>query len=70
MCVLLDADRDADACRALGVRAFPTVLVQTAEGAEAARLTGRADAATLAVTLEQAFEPRRLAAEPAAEPVR
>jgi len=70
VCVLLDADRDADACRTLGVRAFPTVLVQTAEGEEAARLTGRADAATLAATLEQAFEPRRLAAEPDTEPVR
>jgi len=67
VCVLLDADRDAAACQALGVRAFPTLLVLDADGAECCRTTGRAVAADLVAALEQAFEPRRIAAAPDGE---
>lgn len=70
VCVLLDADRDAAACETLGVKAFPTLLVVDAERGECLRLTGRAAAGTLAETLEQAFEPRRIAAAPDAEPLK
>lgn len=61
LCVLLDADRDAEACSILGVWAFPTVLVLDASGAERLRVTGRSPPATLAMQLEGALEPRRVA---------
>jgi len=61
VCVLLDADRDAESCRALEVRAFPTLLVLDAHGAERLRVTGRSSPAALTTALEQALEPRRLA---------
>jgi len=61
VCVLLDADRDAEVCRAFGVRAFPTLLVLDAAGAERLRVTGRSSPTVLATALERALEPRRLA---------
>jgi len=61
VCVLLDADRDAEVCRALEVRAFPTLLVLEAAGAERLRVMGRSSPAALATALERALEPRRVA---------
>jgi len=61
ICVLLDADRDAEVCRALEVRAFPTLLVLDPLGAERLRVTGRSSPAALATAVERALEPRRLA---------
>lgn len=69
VCVLLDADRDAETCRTLGVRAYPTLLVIDAAGTERLRITGRAAPAALATALERALEPRRLATAPAGDAV-
>lgn len=68
VCVLLDADRDARICHALDVRAFPTLLVLDAGGAERFRSTGRATPDALAAVLVQALAPRRLAVAPEHEP--
>jgi thiol:disulfide interchange protein len=64
VCVLLDADRDAEVCGAFGVRAFPTLLVLDPAGAERLRVTGRSSPAALTTALERAMEPRRLATAP------
>ena len=61
VCVLLDADRDTEVCRALGVRAFPTLLVLDPLGAERLRMTGLSSPTAVAAALERALEPRRLA---------
>lgn len=66
VCVLLDADRDAETCRAFAVRAFPTLLVLDASGTERLRIIGRSSPATLATALEQALGPRRMATAPGA----
>lgn len=63
VCVTLDADRDADLCRRLGVRGFPTVILQTPEGREVKRLTGRSEVRTLAAAIDEATA--RLATTPA-----
>lgn len=68
VCVLIDADRDAEVCRGLGVKSFPTLLVLDPDGTERLRATGRSSPAALAAALETAFEPRKLAAAPADEP--
>lgn len=68
VCVLVDADRDAAVCRALGVKGFPTLLVLDPDGTERLRVTGRSSPAALAAALETAFEPRKVAAAPADEP--
>ncbi|MEI6240605.1 MAG: thioredoxin family protein [Planctomycetia bacterium] len=68
VCVLIDADRDAETCRALGVNGFPTLLVLDSDGTERLRATGRSSPDTLAAALETAFEPRRVAAVPADDP--
>jgi len=64
VCVLLDADRDHETCRTMGVRAFPTLIVLDAAGTERLRVVGRSSPAALATALEQALEPRRLALAP------
>ena len=64
VCVTLDADRDADVCRRLGVRGFPTVILQTPDGREVKRLTGRSAVRTLATAIDEATA--RLAKPPAA----
>ena len=69
VCVLLDADRDADTCQVLSVRAFPTLLLLDATGAERMRLTGRSSPDVVVNALEQALEPRRLAAAAASDAV-
>lgn len=61
VCVLVDADRDAETCRALGVKGFPTLLVLDPDGTERFRATGRSSPATLVAALTTAFEPRRVA---------
>lgn len=61
VCVLLDADRDADVCRDLHVRAFPTLVVLDDAGAERLRVTGRSSPETLVTALERALEQPRLA---------
>ena len=62
VCVTLDADRDADVCRRLGVRGFPTVILQTPDGREVKRLTGRSEVRTLAAAIAEATA--RLATSP------
>lgn len=52
VCVMVDADRNADACRKLGVTAFPTVLVLAADGGERTRTVGRPTLATLTSAME------------------
>lgn len=69
VCVLLDADRDAEVCSALEVRAFPTLLVLEAAGAERLRVMGRSSPAALATALERALEPRRVATAPGADAI-
>lgn len=69
VCVLVDADRDAETCRALGVKGFPTLLVFDPDGTERLRTTGRSSPATLAAALTTAFEPRRMAAGPTGDAV-
>ena len=54
VCVTLDADRDAEICQRLGVRGFPTVILQTPTGREVKRLTGRAEVRTLATAIDEA----------------
>ena len=61
VCILLDADRDAEVCKACGVRAFPTLLVLDAAGTERLRVTGRSSPEAIVAALERALEPRRLA---------
>lgn len=68
VCVLIDADRDADVCHALGVKGFPTLVVLDPDGTERLRATGRSSPDALAAALETAFEPRKLAVAPTAEP--
>ncbi len=62
VCVTLDADRDTEVCRRLGVRGFPTVILQTPEGREVKRLTGRTEVESLAAAIDEATS--RLAAGP------
>jgi hypothetical protein len=61
VCVMVDADRDADICRQFGVKAFPTLLILPPDGGESVRKTGRPSAAGLAAALEKALEPPHLA---------
>lgn len=68
VCVLVDADRDADTCRTLGVKGFPTLLVLDPNGTERLRATGRSSPATLVAALTTAFEPRRVATVPSDDP--
>jgi len=65
ICVMVDADRNGDVCRTLGVQAFPTVLVLAPDGAERTRTVGRPTIATLAAALESTLRPT-VAAEAAA----
>lgn len=62
VCVTLDADRDAEICRKLGVRGFPTIILQTPTGREVKRLTGRSEVRTLAAAIDEATA--RIAATP------
>jgi thiol:disulfide interchange protein len=62
ICVTLDADRDTEVCRRLGVRGFPTVILQTPDGREVKRLTGRTEVESLAAAIDEATS--RLAAGP------
>jgi thiol:disulfide interchange protein len=61
VCVMIDADRDADTCRHFGVKAFPTLIVVPPDGGERFRTTGRPTAATLAAALEKALEQPHIA---------
>ena len=66
VCVAVDADRDAAACRRCGVDAFPTVLLLDAAGSERFRSTGSAAAGladAMAALLDRAADPGRLATD-------
>jgi len=54
VCTQVDADRDADRCRAFAVSAFPTVIVVDAHGREHFRGTGAGAAGGLAAALDAA----------------
>jgi thiol:disulfide interchange protein len=56
ICVRLDADRDAEACRRLGVDAFPTVMLLESDGRERHRLTGRSEVLRLAAVLGETVD--------------
>jgi hypothetical protein len=66
VCVAVDADRDAEACRRFDVRTFPTVLLLDADGGERFRATGSSAATGLAGAmgdvLAAAHRPSRMAA--------
>jgi hypothetical protein len=57
VCVVVDADRDADTCRAFAVKAFPTVLVLDADGSERFRATGSSAAGGLVAALDAVVPP-------------
>ena len=63
VCVLVDADRNADTCRALAVNGFPTVLLITADGEEYSRSTGRPAADRLAKAMHHALDTKWAAGE-------
>jgi thiol:disulfide interchange protein len=67
VCVTLDADRDAETCQRLGVRGFPTVILQTPAGREVKRLTGRSEVRTLAAAIDEATARIAAAAPPTTE---
>jgi hypothetical protein len=52
VCVMLDADRHADACKTLGVTAFPTVMVLGSDGTERTRTVGRPTLQALVSVME------------------
>lgn len=64
VCVMLDADRHADACRQLGVAAFPTVIVLAADGSEQIRTVGRPTTAALLAAMESGITATVAAGEP------
>ena len=72
VCVAVDADRDPDTCRDLGIVAFPTVVIVDAAGAERHRATGSSAASGLAAAMGEVLaapnRPSRVAN--AAAPVR
>jgi thiol:disulfide interchange protein len=61
VCVMVDADRDADVCRQFGVKAFPTLVILPIDGGEPIRKTGRPSAAAVAADLEKAIDPALIA---------
>jgi hypothetical protein len=61
VCVMLDADRDADVCRRFGVKAFPTLIIEPSDGSEPERTTGRPSAAAVVEALERAIAAPRVA---------
>lgn len=67
VCVTLDADRDAETCQRLGVRGFPTVILQTPAGREVKRLTGRPEVRTLAAAIDEATARIAATAPPSTE---
>lgn len=67
VCVAVDADREADVCRRLGIRGFPTVLLIAPDGRELSRHTGRMSQKSLASLLDEAHaRPSETLANPAA----
>lgn len=60
VCVMVDADRDADMCQQFGVKAFPTLVILPVDG-EPVRKTGRPSAAAVAADLEKALDPPHIA---------
>jgi hypothetical protein len=73
VCVAVDADRHADACRKFGVNAFPTVILLDADGTERFRATGATAITHVAAAMNDVAatpaRPKRIATTPAA-PVR
>lgn len=65
VCVMLDADRHADACRSLNVTAFPTVIVLAADGSEQTRTVGRPTTTALMAAMESGIQAAVAAGEPA-----
>jgi thiol:disulfide interchange protein len=62
VCVMVDADRDAETCRSFGVNAFPTLIVLGPGGRERFRATGRPAADAVVAALEEALATARVAA--------
>lgn len=61
VCVMVDADHDADVCRQFGVKAFPTLVILPIDGGAPIRTTGRPSAAAVAANLEKAIDPPHIA---------
>ena len=62
VCVIVDADRDAETCRTFGVKAFPTLVVLEPGGRERFRASGRPSADAVVEALEAALATARVAA--------
>jgi hypothetical protein len=56
VCVMIDADRDADTCVEFGVSGFPTVVVLDTAGRERFRATGTGAAGQLAVVMHELLD--------------
>lgn len=68
VCVAVDADRDAAACRRFAVDRFPTVLLLDVAGVERFRATGSTAAGLFDAMAGLIADRERLAAEPPATP--
>ncbi len=68
VCVAIDADRDAAACRRFAVDRFPTVLLLDVTGVERFRTTGSTAAGLVDAMAGLLADRGRLAAEPPATP--
>lgn len=68
VCVAVDADRHADACRKFGVNAFPTVILLDADGTERFRATGATAITHVAAAMNDVAatpaRPKRIATGP------
>ncbi|RLS58756.1 MAG: thioredoxin [Planctomycetota bacterium] len=56
ICVLVDADRDAAVCRAMGVKAFPTIQLISTNGQELERMSGEMTTPELRTLLREAIQ--------------
>ncbi|MGC4003496.1 MAG: thioredoxin family protein [Pirellulales bacterium] len=56
ICVRIDADRQPDVCKALGIRSFPTLLCIGPQGQLQARIVGKQPTAQVMATLQNALQ--------------
>lgn len=56
VCVLIDADREAQVCQQFGVRGYPTILFLSADGRPLQKLVGRQPVTKLVAGMQAALE--------------
>ena len=56
VCVLVDADREAEVCQQFGINGYPTVLFVSADGRQLHRLVGLQSASQLARGMQAALQ--------------